>query len=61
MMADLSVWLRSCGPGACLTRKVAITPSSTQAVVPVSVTTRQNEAVSNASTIEIEPPSASMA
>ena len=61
MMADLSVWLRSCGPGACFTRNVAITPSRTHEVVPLSLTTRQNERVSNASTMAIEPPSASMA
>ena len=61
MMALVSVWLRSCGPGACFTRKVAITPSSTHEVVPLSPTTRQNDAVSNASTTAIEPPRASMA
>jgi hypothetical protein len=61
MMALVSVLPRSCGPGGCFTRNVAITPSSTHAVVPLSPTTRQNEAVSNASTTAIEPPNASMA
>ena len=36
-------------------------PNSTQHVVFVSFTVRQNEAVSNASTTAIDPPSASMA
>ena len=52
---------RSCAAGGCFTRKLAITPSSTTVVVPVSRTVGQNRVVSNPSTRAIEPPFTSIA
>src|SRR4029434_1759138 len=56
MMAVRNGCSRSCEVGGCFTRKLAITPSSTTVVVPVSRTVGQNRAVSNDSTRAIEPP-----
>ena len=56
MNAFFKVCSWSRGDGGCLSKKFAITPSSSTTVLSVSRMASQNSAVRNSGTMAIEPP-----